>query len=357
VLLTYKYRIKDATIRRHLNRHAWACNQIWNYCCQTQREAERRWKAGSASRWPSAFDFIKLCTGAAKEFGLHSDTVSAICRQFTLSRNAARRHVKFRSSGGPRRALGWIPFIPRAVQIHGNAITYLKRAFHFWKSRNVGGTFKAGCFTQDARGRWYVAFQCDVQDELPTGTKELGIDLGLKTLATCTDGSDVPALKHYRQYEARLAVAQRANNQTRVRAIHAKIANARRHHLHEQSTRIVRENELIVVGNVNSAQLAKTRMAKSVLDASWSIFRSQLAYKARRHNARYIEADERWTSQTCSCCGNIPVSSPKGMGALGIRHWTCSDCGTSHDRDVNAAWNILRVGRERSPLAEEISVL
>ena len=357
MMLTFKYRVKDSGTGKQLARHAWACNQVWNYCCQIQREAEQRWKAGRVAKWPTGFDLIKLCTGAAKDLGLHSDTVSAVCRQFAVSRDAAKGHPRFRASGGPKRALGWVPFIPRAVQIAGARLTYLKRAFHFWRSRDLGGPVKAGCFTQDARGRWYVAFQCEVEANLPTGNGEIGIDLGLKTLAACTDGTSVPALQHYRQYEAQLATAQRANNSARVKAIHAKIANARRHHLHEQSTRIVRENELIVVGNVKAAQLAKTRMAKSVLDASWTTFRSQLRYKASRHGARYVEADERWTSQTCSCCGSNPVSSPKGMGALGVRHWTCSDCGASHDRDVNAAWNILRVGRERSPPAAEIPVL
>jgi transposase len=357
MMLTFKYRVKDATVRKRLNRHAWACNQVWNYCCQIQREAESRWKAGRVGRWPSAFDLIKLCTGAGRELGLHSDTVQTICRQFVVPRDKHKRCPRFRASGGAKRALGWVPFINRAVQIDGSRVTYMKQAFHFWRSREIGGPVKSGCFTQDARGRWYVAFQCEVEDNLPTGNGQIGIDLGLKTFATCSDGDTIPALQHYRLYEAQLAVAQRANNHARVKAIHAKIANARRHHLHEQSTRLVRENELIVVGNVNAAKLAKTRMAKSVLDAGWTTFRSQLAYKARRHNARYIEADERWTSQTCSCCGSIPVSSPKGMGALGIRHWTCSDCGASHDRDVNAALNILRVGRERSPLVGEIPVL
>jgi putative transposase len=354
MILTFKYRVKDATVGKSLNRHAWACNQVWNYCCQIQREAENRWKAGRKVRWPSYFELDKLCTGVAAELGLHSDTVKTICRQFTVSRDAKKRCPRFRASGGPKRALGWIPFVGRCVRVDGARVTYLKRKFYFWKSRDIGGKIKTGCFTQDARGRWYVAFQCEVEDNLPTGDGEIGIDLGLKTLATCSTGDTIPALQHYRQYEAALAVQQRAGNKRRVKAIHAKIANARRHHLHEQSTRIARENELIVVGNVNAAKLAKTRMAKSVLDASWTTFRSQLAYKARRHNARYIEADERWTSQTCSRCGTIPDSSPKGMGALGVRHWTCLDCGASHDRDVNAALNILRVGRERSPPAVEI---
>lgn len=357
MILTYKYRIKDATTGKHLNRYAWGCNQVWNFCVATQREAERRRKGGLSVRWPSAFDLIKLCTGAAAELGLHSDTVQTICRQFAASRDLHKRCPRFRASSGPKRALGWVPFIPRALKINGAHVVYLKRKFHFWKSREISGRFKAGSFVQDARGRWYVCFQCEVADDLPTGNGEVGIDLGLKTVATLSDGTAIPALRHYRQYEAALAVAQRARNKGRVRAIHAKIANARRHHIHEWSTKIARENELIVVGNVSPSNLAKTRMAKSVLDAGWSMLRSQLEYKARRHRARYVEADERWTSQTCSCCGSIPDSSPKGMGALGVRHWICSDCGCSHDRDVNAARNILSVGRERPPPAVEIPVL
>jgi IS605 OrfB family transposase len=308
-------------------------------------------------RWPTAFDLIKLCTGAAAELGLHSDTVAAVCRQFAASRDAKRQCPRFRASGGSKRALGWIPFIPRAVKIDGDAIVYLKRRFRFWNSRELGGEFKAGCFAQDARGRWYISFQCAVADDLPTGNGSVGIDLGLKHLAACTDGTKVPALKHYRRYEEALAVAQRAGNKRRVQAIHAKIANTRRHHLHEQSTKIARENGLIVVGNVNAGQTAKTRMAKSVLDASWSLFRNMLAYKASRHRARYMQVNERRTTQTCSCCGSIPDSSPKGMGALGMRHWVCSDCGESHDRDINAARNSLRVGLERQALAGEIPTL
>ena len=352
-MLTYKYRVKDATTGKHLKRYAWGCNQVWNFCVATQREAERRWKAGLSTRWPSAFDLIKLCTGSAAELGLHSDTVQTICRQFAASRTLHKRCPGFRASSGPKRALGWVPFIPRAIKVDGAGVVYLKRAFHFWKSRDLGGELKAGCFVQDARGRWYVTFQCEVADELPTGTGEIGIDLGLKRIATCSDGTDIPALKHYRRYEGALAKAQRARNKTRVAAIHAKIANARRHHLHEQSTRIARENALIVVGNVSPAKLAKTKMAKSILDAGWSMLRNQLRYKASRHGARYVEADERWTSQLCSDCG--AVGGPKGIAQLGMRHWICFDCGSCHDRDVNAARNILAAGLERQAPAEEIS--
>ncbi len=354
MMLTYKYRVKDETTGKHLVAHSRAVNFVWNYCCQIQREAEGRWKAGVKTRWPSAFDLIRLCTGSAKDLGLHSDTVKTVCQQFVVSRDVKRKCPRFRASGGAKRSLGWVPFVSRAVKIDGDCAIYLKKRFRFWRSREVEGVFKTGAFVQDACGRWYVTFQCEVAETLPTGNGEVGIDLGLKTLAVCSDGKTVPALRHYRRYQAALATASRANNKARVKAIHAKIANSRKHHLHEQSTVIVRANSFIAVGNVNAANLAKTKMAKSVLDAGWSTFRNMLEYKARRHRASFYQVDERWSSQTCSYCRTIPGSSPKGMGALEVRHWVCSNCNSVHDRDLNAALNILRVGRERSPLVAEI---
>lgn len=354
-MLTFKYRIKSGD--RALSRHAVACNQIWNFCAETQREAERRRKGGLNVRWPSAIELGKLTTGVAAELGLHSDTVNAICRRFAQSRDQHRVCPRFRASFGPKRALGWIPFIPRATKIEDDAAIYLKRRYRFWKSREVIGEYRAGAFVQDARGRWYVSFQCEVPDNLICGDGKVGIDLGLKELATLSDGQTIPALQHYRKYEVALGKAQRARNRRRVRAIHAKIANARLHHLHEQSTKIARENRLIVVGNVNAAALKKTRMAKSVSDAGWSMFKNMLRFKASRHGAVFIEADERFSSQTCSTCGTLPSSRPRGIAGLAVRRWECSDCGAAHDRDVNAALNILRVGLEHQPPAGGIAAL
>lgn len=351
-VISFKFRVKDSSAKRHLNRMATTSNRVWNFCVATQREAERRRRGGTSARWPTAFDLINLTSGSSAELGILSDSIGEVCRQFTASRNRAKRCPRFRASFGPKRALGWIPFRARDLRIEHDYIVYLKRKFRFWKSREIRGVIKTGCFTQDARGRWYVVFQCEVDEKMPTGPGQIGIDLGLKAVATCSNGLVVPALRHYRQYEAALAVAQRARNKRRVRAIHAKIANARRHHLHEHSTRIARENELIVVGNVSPSKLVKTKMAKSILDASWAMLKSQLAYKASRHGARFIVVDERWTSATCSSCN--ARSGPKGIAGLRIRLWECS-CGASHDRDVNAARNILRAGLERQAPAEGIA--
>lgn len=352
MFLTYKFRIKDATSRKRLERHARAVNFVWNYCCEVQRKAEDNWKAGRVSRWPSHFDLTMLCTGISVELGISAETIGAVCKQFATSRSAAGGSPSFRASSGSRRALGWLPYRGRTVKVSAGKVIWYKQAFRFWQSRELDGPIKSGAFVQEAGGRWYVTFQCEIEGRRPTGVGAVGVDLGLKTLATCSNGEVVPALKFYRKYESALAVAQRAGNKRRAKAVHAKIANARRDQTHKATTKIARENSLIVVGNVSAAKLKKTRMAKSVSDAGWYAFRKQLEYKARRHQAVYIEVDERFTSQTCSDCGVI--GGPKGIAGLGVRRWVCC-CGASHDRDVNAAKNILRVGQERLPPAVEIA--
>ena len=101
------------------------------------------------------------------------------------------------------------------------------------------------------------------------------------------------------------------------------------------------------VNFVNSKALAKTKMAKSVLDAGWLSFKTMLCYKCENAGVWFEEVNERYTTQACSCCGCISSNSPKGRAGLGIREWTCPECGVVHDRDVNAAKNILALGHER----------
>lgn len=345
MLLTYKYRIKDRRARKGLQNYARAVNQVWNYCVSHQRDIEARHRAGAPKRkWPSCFDLHKLTAGTSKELGVHAGSIHETCRFFVEARNRHQRAPRFRASAGPRRALGWIPFQTANRRLRDNIITYLGKDYRVW----LGGRpfpeqgVRGGAFVEDSLGRWYVCLVVDVAaNDKPASAAAIGIDLGLKAIATCSDGRIVEAHHAFRRHEERLAVAQRSGNRRRAKAIHAKIANCRKDFLHKTTTQIARENALIAVGNVSSSRLAKTRMAKSVLDAGWSMFRSQLRYKASRHGAVYLDVDERFTTQACSCCGAVPHSSPKGMGALGIRAWDCSDCGASHDRDVNAARNIL----------------
>jgi putative transposase len=216
---------------------------------------------------------------------------------------------------------------------------------------------RAGNLSEDARGRWYLNACVAVPVAEPTDRasvrRDVGIDLGLEDFVATSDGEKVSAPRFYRGLEPKIAIAQRAGKKDRVRAIHAKIANRRRDSLHQFSTRLVREYDTIFVGNVNASALAKTPHAKSVLDASWSAFRTMLRYKCDFAGATFAEVNEAFSTQICSACD--ACSGPKGIAGLGIRAWICSRCGTVHDRNVNAAKNILAAGRRR--LAEGIPAL
>lgn len=359
MILTYRYRVKDKTSAKHLRRMAGGVNYAWNFCCAVQREAERRWRGGGAGRWPSRFELVRLMTGASADLGVHSDTLGAVARQFSASRNVARRCPAWRSR--KKGNLGWIPLnAARAFRIDEDrrAVVMLGRIYRLWFSRSLpgDGTIKTAAFCEDARGRWYFNVQVEIVEGAAKDGPSVAIDLGLKDLATLSDGRKIDMPAFYRRHEQRLALAQRRGQKRRTIALHAKVKNCRRHFLHEESTRIVREHARVIVGDVNAAGLAKTRMAKSVLDAGWTTFREMLRYKALRHGASFEVADERFSTQACSACGSI--GGPKGIAGLGIRQWHCSDCGSLHDRDVNAARNLLlRAGAERRPLAEEIPVL
>lgn len=339
-MLTFRYRIKDSTSGKHLQRMAWACNRVWNFANETSLLVWRREK-----RFISAFELINLCAGAGHELGLHTDTISEICNEYVKKRKQFRKvRLRWRSK---KRSLGWIPFKCRALKIKIGEVILKGQHVRFWQSRPLQGTPKTGSFAQDAQGDWYVNIQCEVDSPgVPIGTAEIGIDLGLKDHATCSDGVKYTRENLTRKHEDALAMAQRAHKKRRVTAIHAKIANCRKDWAHKTSTTIVQRASLIAVGDVSPSKLAKTRMAKSVLDAGWSQLRTMLAYKALRLGITYREVNESGSTVTCSAC--LSKTGPSGLSCLDVREWCCMSCGTVHDRDINAAQNIfasLRVGR------------
>lgn len=338
-MLTFRYRIKDSTSGKHLQRMAWAVNTVWNFCNEVSLLAWRRHK-----HFLSAFDLINLTAGAGHDLGLHSDTLSEICQEYAKKKRIAKKiKLSWRSR---TRSLGWIPFKGRAVRLGDGTVTYRGRCLRYWDSRPLGGTLKTGSFTQDASGYWYVNFQCEVPtiDQSP-GTVAIGIDLGLVNQITCSDNEEPLSRGNLtRTHHADLAMAQRAHKQKRVHALHAKIANTRKDWIHKATTAIATRASMIVVGNVSSTKLAKTPFAKSTYDAAWGITRACLRYKANRLGVPYLEVNESWSSVTCADC--LSRSGPRGLSTLGVRVWTCSFCGCVHNRDHNAARNILRVGRD-----------
>jgi len=349
MLLVYRYRVKS--LNGLLNKQSRAVNYVWNFCNDTQKHA-LQWR----KKWPSGFDLNVLTTGSSKELGLHSGTINAVCEQYAKSREQLKRpYLRYRSN----KSLGWVPIKGRELKREGTAFRFAGNTFRIFHSRALpDGKIKDSTnFSRDARGNWFLNIVVEIA-EAPRREliKGLGIDLGLKELAAFSTGEVISNLNHYKKLEPSLAIAQRANKKRLVTKIHAKIANRRSDQLHKISNRITREFDYIAVGNIKPSGLAKTKIAKSVLDASWSTFRNQLAYKAIKHGAWYEEVNESFTSQVCSNCSALPDSRPKGIADLGIRQWICCECGISHDRDVNAALNILARHGHVSP-AEGISLI
>ena len=351
---TLRLRIKDKH-RSVLAAMAREVNQVWNFCNETSSRAIRERR-----QWLSGYDLQKLTNGFSKCEGVRigSSTVQQVCEDYAKARKQFKKaKLRWRVSNpqSSKCSLGWVPFKARALQYKAGQIQFAGQKFSLWDSYGLSDyEFRAGSFSQDSRGRWYLNVVVKVQVVPTAGTASVGIDLGLKEAAVASTGERIEG-RFYRKLEAPLGMAQRAHKKQRVRAIHAKIANQRKELLHQFSTKLVKNNAAIFVGDVSSAKLLKTKMAKSTLDAGWSMLKTMLEYKSHQAGIVFEVVNENYTTQTCSCCGSIPASSPKGRAGLRIREWICSECGSAHDRDTNAAKNILAAGHRR--LAAGIPVL
>ncbi|WP_180058066.1 MULTISPECIES: RNA-guided endonuclease TnpB family protein [unclassified Acinetobacter] len=339
---TLKLRIRDKHCKM-LDQLASEVNFVWNYVNDLGFKHLKR-----KGEFLSAYDVAKYTKGASKECNLHSQTIQAVTEELVTRRKQFKKaKLKWRVSNkkSARRSLGWIPFKKVAIKSADGSVQYGKHQFKLWDSYGLSQyRIKTGSFVEDSRGRWYVCLVVDSPKQAkPTVTKAIGIDLGLKDIATCSDGTVISN----RKYEQKLGIAQRARNKKRVRALHAKIANCRKDHLHKASTQLVRENALIVVGDLSAKKLVKTKMAKSVLDTGFSKLKTMLKYKCENAGVMFEEVNEAYTTQICSCCKQISSSSPQGRVDLGIREWTCQSCGTVWQRDLNSALNILALGHKR----------
>jgi transposase len=342
-LKTFKFRVKDGTSGKHLAAAAGAVNFVWNHCNGAQRHALKH-----NQRWPGKAELQNSTRGAGKLIGIPAQTVQEVCDEY-IDRRRGSKKAKLRWRG--KRSLGWVPFKNQTITLNGSVVAFNGCKIRLWKHREIEGRIKSGSFSQDARGRWYVNIVCEVEVK-PTGANaEVGIDLGLKDGMTLSTGAKVANSRAFAKYEDKLAVAQRAGKKRRVQAIHAKIANTRKDFLHKETTKIADAFGLICVGNVSGRWLQATN-GKSSADASTGMSRNMLRYKAIARAATFVDVNEYLTTQTCSECAS--VGGPKGSEGLEIREWQCDDCGAVHDRDVNAAQNHLRLGRQA--LAEGASL-
>ena len=328
-----------------LNAAAVEVNQVFNYANQASYDARRR--TDLKSKWLSGFDLCNLTSGATEYFErIGADTIQSICVHYAQKRGAAKRlKLRWRVSRGARRSLGWVPFKAASLKRRGTALRFAGKTFRVFEREVLADVkWRDGCFAQDAVGDWWLCLPVSVTaDETVAPLESVGIDLGLKTIATTSDGEKLEAGRWTAGMADKLAMAQRRGHKRQAKRIHRKAANQRKDALHKFSTRIVRRYQTIVVGDVSSLKLVKTRMAKSVLDSGWGMLRGFLDYKSQSAARSFSVVNEQYTSITCSACGRL--SGPRGVNELIVRSWICRDCGESHDRDVNAARNILIAGR------------
>ena len=203
-----------------------------------------------------------MTAGCSKELGLHrpatrSQTIQAITKEFhTRCKQVGKVKLNWRSR---KRSLGWIPFKASGVKVTNDTIRYQGRTYRFWLSRPIEGIVKMGSFSQDSRGCWYVNLTIEEADKGRTKTgKACGIDLGLKTIATLSDGKELSRENLTKKYEEKLAIAQRAGKRRQAATIHAKIKNRRKDWNHKKTTELVRDYDYIAIGNVSSSKLKKT---------------------------------------------------------------------------------------------------
>jgi putative transposase len=360
---TYRYRLDPtAEQERLLNQFAGARRFVWNWALNRKRQHYQQtgttlsyndlaaeltqMKQQPATAWLREMDSQSLQQALR-------DLDSAYQHFFRRARNGEKKKgfpkFKSRKTDPPRFR------IPQRVRLEGSVVSVpkiglIKVILH----RPLEGVTKGATFKREACGHWYISLVVEQQIALKVDRliqTHIGIDVGLKSLAALSSGETIENPRWYRTQMRRLRRAQKAlsrkvkgsRNRGKARIVvarlHEKIRNQRNDFLHKLSTALIRHNDLVSIEDLNVRGLAKTKLAKSVLDAGWGMFRSMLAYKAERNNTHLIVIGRFFpSSKTCSACGLINADL-----ALADRDWTCS-CGVQHDRDLNAARTIDQEG-------------
>lgn len=230
----------------------------------------------------------------------------------------------------------------------------LKTMIRIQQHRKFVGTIKSCTISKSKTNKYYISILVDVDIKpLPKTDKKVGIDLGLKEFAICSDGYRVPNPKFLRRTEKRIKFLQRSlsrkqkgsSNRDKARLKLAKtfekLVNQRKDFLHKLSTKLINENQVIVIEDLKVSNMVKNhKLAKAISEASWSEFRTLLTYKAEWYGRELLIAPSNYaSSQLCHVCGykNVDVKN------LGLRAWKCPCCNTEHDRDMNASINLLKL--------------
>jgi putative transposase len=365
--LRYNFRLYPAPGQRQMLAQAFGCARVvFNDGLRAREEAR---KAG----FPYITDAqlsAALTSAKRRPERVWLSEVSAVALQQALADLNAAYRAFFASVSGRRKGPRVAQPRFRSRKDRRQSIRFTRNAFSVtsagklrlpkigevevrW-SRNLPTAPSSVTIIRDASGRYFASFVVKADDQpLPGAETEIGIDLGLTHFAILSNGQKIANPRFLRRAERKLRRAQKelsrkksgSRNREKARVmvarVHARVADSRRDWLHKESTRIIRDSQAVYVEDLCIRGLGRTHLAKSVHDAGWGMFVGMLEYKAARHH-RTFEKVGRFepTSQTCSTCGVKDGPKP-----LSVRVWTCSGCGAVHDRDINAARNIVTLGR------------
>jgi len=353
----------DQAQQQRLNRTFGCVRVVWN---QTLAARHARWQAGRTSTSYAQTDAALTLMKQDPDLAFLTEVSSVPLQQalrhqhqaFTAFFAKRARCPRFKSRRGRQAA----HYTRRAFTLRGGELRLAKTAgpLRFtWSWPDVDLTTLDPTMvvvSRDPDGRWYVTFAIDTgaPEPLPPAGHAVGVDLGVTDLAVTSDGEKIANPRHLvrkarnlARYQRRLARCQkgsanRAKAKAKVAQAHRKVRDARRDFLHRASTRLVRSADMIVIEDLNVSGMVRNRhLARAISDCGWGEFRRQLAYKCERYG-RDLVVIGRWypSSKTCSACGHRLAEL-----SLGTRQWTCSSCGARHDRDLNAAKNILAAGQ------------